>query len=101
MDEDHGAIPIRGAVPGGRGSGTGRHRTPFNVLRGALNREVRVVLRGGVELRGTLRAYDQFINLHLEDVFRRAEGGEARKYQELFVRGSNVVWVEPARGTEE
>lgn len=67
----------------------------LNVLRGSLNKQVLVKLKGGRELRGVLRSFDQHLNLLLEEA-EEVKEGRSRKLGRVIVRGDNVVLISPA-----
>lgn len=65
------------------------------MLRGSLNKQVLVKLKGGRELRGVLRSFDQHLNLLLEEA-EEVKEGRSRKLGRVIVRGDNVVLISPA-----
>jgi small nuclear ribonucleoprotein len=68
---------------------------PFDLLTTALGKNVLVKLKNGMELRGTLEAYDPHLNLSIKDV-EELEGGEVkRKIGSILVRGDTIVYVSP------
>ena len=65
------------------------------VLRGSLEKQVLVKLKGGREVRGILKSFDQHLNLVLEGAEESREG-RTRKLGIVLVRGDNVVFISPA-----
>ncbi|HIQ03272.1 MAG TPA: RNA-binding protein [Desulfurococcales archaeon] len=57
---------------------------------------VLVKLKGGREVRGKLKSYDQHLNLVLEDAEEIKEDGNTRKLGTIVIRGDNVVLISPA-----
>ncbi|MEK6959495.1 MAG: LSm family protein [archaeon] len=68
---------------------------PFDLLNDAVNKEVLVVLKGSHQIRGTLKAFDVHMNLHLENASELVEGQMKTNYGRLLVRGDSVVLVSP------
>lgn len=68
---------------------------PFDLLNGAIDKEVLVVLKGNHQVRGTLRAFDVHMNLHLENASELVEGEMKTKYGKVLVRGDSVIMVSP------
>ncbi|KAL9116244.1 MAG: hypothetical protein Q9227_000615 [Pyrenula ochraceoflavens] len=118
----------RGAFRGGRGSrggsGSGDHRggrggagkgsgpptekpKKENILdlTKYMDKQVTVKFNGGREVVGTLKGYDQLMNLVLDDVketMRDDEGNESSRSLGLVVaRGTLLVLISPVDGSEE
>ena len=68
---------------------------PFDLLNSAIDKEVLVVLKGNHQVRGTLRAFDVHMNLHLENASELVEGEMKTKYGKVLVRGDSVIMVSP------
>ncbi len=68
---------------------------PFNLLNDSLGKEVLLILKGDVQLRGVLRAFDIHMNLVLEDASQLVDGELKTKYGKLMVRGDSVIMVSP------
>lgn len=67
---------------------------PIELLQRSLNSIVLIKLKGGREIRGNLRSYDQHMNLVLEEAEEfRAEGIKA--LGKIIVRGDNVILISP------
>ncbi|KAL4787427.1 hypothetical protein BJX76DRAFT_318584 [Aspergillus varians] len=70
-----------------------------------MDKEVRVKFNGGREVIGTLKGYDQLMNLVLDDVkesMRDDEGNETTRPLGLIVaRGTLIVLISPADGSEQ
>ncbi len=74
---------------------------PLELLSKSLDMRVLIKLKGGRELRGKLRGFDQHMNLVLEDaeeVHMNDEGNEEiLKVGTIIVRGDNVIIISPPR----
>ncbi|KAL4806556.1 LSM domain-containing protein [Aspergillus unguis] len=70
-----------------------------------MDKEVRVKFNGGREVSGTLKGYDQLMNLVLDDVketMHDDEGNENTRSLGLIVaRGTLIVLISPADGSEQ
>jgi len=69
---------------------------PFDILNGALNKNVLIRLKGGSELRGIMTAYDVHMNLVLQDAEQLENGESKRKLGTMLVRGDSVIFLSPA-----
>lgn len=71
--------------------------TAQKLLHESLGSMVLVKLRGGKELRGKLRSFDQHLNLVIEDA--EEVGSEfTRRLGVVVIRGENVLFISPAKG---
>lgn len=81
---------------------------PLDLIRLSLDERILVKCRGGRELRGRLHAYDQHLNMVLEDVEEIVTSVEVdeetmeeimkqtkRTVKLLFVRGDGVILISP------
>ncbi|MDD1779440.1 MAG: small nuclear ribonucleoprotein [Candidatus Helarchaeota archaeon] len=70
---------------------------PLELLAKSLDMRVLIKLKGGRELRGKLRGYDQHMNLILEDAEELRPGEEQNllKVGTIIVRGDNVIIISP------
>ncbi len=68
---------------------------PFDLLSGSIGKAVLVRMKGTRHLRGKLAAFDQHMNLVMDDA-EELEGDKARaKIGTALVRGENIVYVSP------
>jgi len=67
----------------------------LSLLRSSLNKQVLVKLKGGRELRGILKSFDQHLNLLLEEV-EEVKEGRSRRLGTVLIRGDNVILISPA-----
>ncbi|KAI9847421.1 MAG: Sm-like protein lsm7 [Thelocarpon superellum] len=97
---------------GGRGGAGGHHHSgerpkKENILDLGkyMDKEVTVKFNGGREVVGTLKGYDQLMNLVLDDVkevLRDDDGNESSRSLGLVVaRGTLLVLISPVDGSEE
>ena len=65
---------------------------PLDALGELLDNQVLVRLKNGIEVRGTLKAFDIHINLVLDDA-EFSDGDVERKFKTLFLRGDMILFV--------
>ncbi|KAL6941293.1 U6 snRNA-associated Sm-like protein LSm2 [Hanseniaspora osmophila] len=69
----------------------------FSLFKTLVDQEVTVELKNGVELRGTLKSVDQFLNLKLDNLQPTTEIFTKQPHllaiRNLFIRGSNIRYV--------
>ncbi len=68
---------------------------PFDLLNDAINKEVLIVLKGEVSIRGTLKAFDAHMNIVLENASELLNGDLKTKYGKLILRGDNILLISP------
>ena len=68
---------------------------PFDLLTTAIGKNVLVKLKNGMEVRGTLEAYDPHLNLSLKNAEELAEGEVKKKLGYMLVRGDTIVFISP------
>ena len=68
---------------------------PFDLLNDAIGKEVLVVIKGNIQLRGTLKAFDVHMNIVLENAEQLENGEVKTKYGKLMVRGDSVILISP------
>lgn len=66
---------------------------PVEMLRSALNKEVKVVLKNDVEYVGKLIEVDMHMNLVLSEVDEYHSGNKRASYPYLLIRGNNIVYI--------
>jgi len=67
-----------------------------SLLNSSLGNLVLIKLKGGRELRGRLKSFDQHLNLVLEEAEEVRHDGGTKKLGLVLIRGDNVVLVSPA-----
>ena len=74
---------------------------PLELLSKSLDMRVLIKLKGGRELRGKLRGFDQHMNLVLESAEEVRKGEEGKEViinvGTIIVRGDNVIIISPPR----
>ena len=68
---------------------------PFDLLNNSMNNQVLVRLKGERQLRGVLKAFDQHMNLVLEDADELENDELKAKIGTVIVRGDNILYVSP------
>ncbi|KAF2396412.1 U6 snRNA-associated Sm-like protein LSm7 [Trichodelitschia bisporula] len=99
----------RGAPRGGHGDDHGERERPKkeNILDLSrfMDKQIRVKFNGGREVVGTLKGFDQLMNLVLDEVketMRDEEGEESSRSLGLIVaRGTLLTLISPLDGSEE
>jgi small nuclear ribonucleoprotein len=66
---------------------------PFDALNDAKNKRAILELKNGKQLIGILRAFDQHINVVLEETEERVNGELTRKLGTVFVRGDTIILI--------
>ncbi len=66
---------------------------PFDMLNNAINKQVLILLKDNIQIRGKLQAFDVHMNIVLEDAEELKDGKPKTKYVETLLRGDNIVWV--------
>ena len=71
-------------------------KRPFDLLNEAIGKEVLIQLKNGMQIRGTLLAFDAHMNLTLDNA-EEIEGVESkRKFGKILIRGDTVIFVSPS-----
>lgn len=70
-------------------------RNPLRSLQQKIGSQVSIRLKDGIKYIGTLKEYDNFMNLILSDTTEYEAGEETAKFEELFIRGNNVLFIDP------
>lgn len=68
---------------------------PFDMLGESLNKNVLVELKGNMQFRGTLKAFDVHMNIVLEDAESLENGIPKTKYGRVVLRGDNILLISP------
>jgi small nuclear ribonucleoprotein len=65
---------------------------PLDALGELMGQQILVRLKNGLEIRGTLRAFDIHINLVIENAEFR-DGEVDKKFKQFFLRGDMILFV--------
>ena len=69
---------------------------PFDLLNDSIGKDVLVLLKGNVKIRGTLKAFDVHMNIVLENAEELGAEGEMKtKYGKVILRGDSVILMSP------
>ena len=68
---------------------------PFDLLNSAMDKSVLVQLKGDKQLRGTLKTFDQHMNLVLNDAEELENDKVKTKIGSVIIRGDNILYVSP------
>ena len=68
---------------------------PFDFLSKSMNQPVLVRLKGNKQVRGKLKAFDQHMNLVLEEADELENDELKSKIGTVIVRGDNILYVSP------
>ena len=71
-------------------------KRPFDVLNGSLNNTVVIGLKGGVEFRGVMAAYDVHMNIVLDNAEQIINGEVKRGMGTILLRGDSVIYISPS-----
>ena len=72
-----------------------RSKSPLAILQNAQNSIILLRLKDGTEYRGLLKEIDAYMNLILEDATEILENTPVAKYNEIFIRGNNLLFIKP------
>lgn len=67
----------------------------IDLLSDSIGKSVLVRLKGGREVRGTLKGYDYHLNLVLENA-EETRGSKTRQLGTIVIRGDNIVMISPS-----
>ncbi|UYP45778.1 Putative snRNP Sm-like protein [Candidatus Lokiarchaeum ossiferum] len=70
-------------------------RNPLRALQKRIGQEIVVRLKDGTRYVGNLKEYDNFMNIIVTNAVEFTNNEESGKFEELFVRGNNVLFIEP------
>ena len=72
-----------------------RTKSPLNILQNAQNSKILLRLKDGTEYKGLLKEIDAYMNMILEDATEIMDGSPVAKYNEIFIRGNNLLFIKP------
>jgi len=68
---------------------------PLKILNTSKNSTILIRLKDGTEYKGRLKEADYYMNLILEDAKEIVDGNKIAKYNEIFIRGNNILFIKP------
>ncbi|MHA1275464.1 MAG: LSM domain-containing protein [Promethearchaeota archaeon] len=72
-----------------------RNKNPLTILQNAQNSQILLRLKDGTEYKGLLKEIDAYMNMILENATEIMEGSPVAKYNEIFIRGNNLLFIKP------
>jgi len=68
-------------------------KKPLNVLTRQLNAHIAIVLKNGIEYRGTMVHCDTYMNIILNGASESYNGQLLAHYGRVLVRGNNILYI--------
>ena len=72
-----------------------KSKNPLTILQNAQKSKILLRLKDGTEYRGILKEIDAYMNMILEDATEIMDGSAMARYNEIFIRGNNLLFVKP------
>ncbi|MFX0006210.1 MAG: LSM domain-containing protein [Promethearchaeota archaeon] len=72
-----------------------RSKNPLQILQNSQGSIILLRLKDGTEYRGLLKEIDAYMNMILEDATELLDGTPMAKYNEIFIRGNNLLFIKP------
>jgi len=72
-----------------------KSKNPLHILQAAENSQILLRLKDGTEYLGFLKEIDAYMNMILEDATEIMDGAPVAKYNEIFIRGNNLLFIKP------
>ena len=72
-----------------------RSKNPLTILQNAQNSVILLRLKDGTEYKGMLNEIDAYMNMIFEDATEIMDGSPVAKYNEIFIRGNNLLFIKP------
>lgn len=79
------------------------HLMPTELIDRCIGSKIWVIMKGDKELVGTLRGFDVYVNMVLEDVTEyenTPEGSRVTKLDRILLNGNNIAILVPGGGPE-
>ncbi len=68
-------------------------KKPLNVLVKEMNAHISIVLKNGIEYRGTMIHCDNYMNIILEGASEHYNGQLLAHYGQVLLRGNNILYI--------
>ena len=78
-----------------KNNSSSKSKNPLSILMASQNSQILLRLKDGTEYRGLLKEIDAYMNLILYDATELLEGTPVAKYNEIFIRGNNLLFIKP------
>jgi len=72
-----------------------RSKNPLAILQNAQGSVILLRLKDGTEYKGLLKEIDAYMNMILCDATEILENSPVAKYNEIFIRGNNLLFIKP------
>jgi len=72
-----------------------RNKNPLHILQAAQNSQILLRLKDGTEYKGLLKEIDAYMNMILCNATEIMDGSPVAKYNEIFIRGNNLLFIKP------
>jgi small nuclear ribonucleoprotein len=72
-----------------------KSKNPLTILQNAMGSTIILRLKDGTEYRGLLREIDAYMNMILSEATEIMDGSPVAKYNEIFIRGNNLLFIKP------
>ena len=72
-----------------------RSKNPLHILQAAQGSEIILRLKDGTEYKGLLKEIDAYMNMILESAVEIMDSSPVAKYNEIFIRGNNLLFIKP------
>jgi small nuclear ribonucleoprotein (snRNP)-like protein len=72
-----------------------KSKNPLHILQNAQNSIIILRLKDGTEYKGLLKEIDAYMNMIIEDCIEIMDGSPVAKYNEIFIRGNNLLFIKP------
>ena len=70
-------------------------KNPLKILNKSINNTILIRLKDGTEYSGRLKECDSYMNCIIEDAKEMVDGNTTAKYNEIFIRGNNILFIKP------
>jgi small nuclear ribonucleoprotein len=72
-----------------------KSKNPLTILQNAMGSVIVLRLKDGTEYRGLLKEIDAYMNMILENATEIMDQSPVAKYNEIFIRGNNLLFIKP------